>query len=196
MAVGIVVGFLWANALYSTSWYATYSRRKFFRRKAKEAGFTPNAKNDVNVPAGPGGRPGYNICMPSVPGNIAGFGIDQTRNDFLAMVGPGTFVQVICLSPTQSETTPEQSAKEGIRNLAALGIELKDPISASRMAGEPAVTYAFRGPKWELAEWKFKKDGWLFVVGIQAVTPDAEAHARALRYLGTWRWAPNAIAQN
>lgn len=65
---------------------------------------TPNAKIVVNTPPGPDGRPGYTICMPSVLGNIA------------AMVGPATFVQVICLSPTQSETTPDQSVQEAIRN--------------------------------------------------------------------------------
>ena len=188
MVVGVVVGLFWANAIFSTSWYTRYSQRRFFRRKAKEAGLTPNGKNVVEVPPGPHGRPGYTICMPSVPSNLASFGTDLVRHDFLAMVGPGTFVEAVCLSPTQSESSPEQSAQVAIRNLTAHGIELTDPVSKSTMAGEPAITYAVGGTGWALVEWQFKRDGWLFAVGIRSVAPDQEAHARALLYLRTWQW--------
>lgn len=192
IAVVIVATFALTKTFFSSPWYRTYARRKFFQKMCDEAGYTPNGRNVVQVPSGLDGRPGYTICLPSRPRNVGAFGTDLSRNDFQAMVGPTTFVNVVCLSPTQSETTPEHSAEVEIHNLAAYGYRLVDPINRSEMAGEQAVTYRFEGNSVELTEWKFKRDGWLFVVGLRSHAPDPATHARALRYLATWQWLPDS----
>jgi hypothetical protein len=63
------------------------------------------------------------------------------------------------------------------------------------MAGEPVVVYRLQGPSKDLYEWKFKRDGWLFAVGISSIADDPAAHARALQYLDTWQWLPTMAAQ-
>jgi hypothetical protein len=179
-----------ASLMYSSAPFRRWQQRQFWRRKCRESGFRPDGQNHVKVPAGFDGRPGYTIALPSRPSHVAGYGTDLSRNDFMAMVGPATFVNAVCFSPTQRDATPEESAEMAIRHLVAAGFQLTAPIKATQMAGEPAVVYQFKHSSSTLTEWKFKRDGWLFAVGVRSHQPDPESYARALRYLATWRWLP------
>jgi hypothetical protein len=190
LLIGAIFGFSLATLMYSSSGYQRWQQRQFWRRKCRESGFRPDGQNLVEIPIGFDRRPGYTISLPSRPSHVAGYGTDLSRNDFLAMVGPATFVNAICFSPNQRHATVEESAETAIRNLVAAGYELTAPIKPTEMAGEPAVVYQFRHSASTLTEWKFKRDGWLFAVGVRSHEPDPESHARALRYLATWRWLP------
>jgi hypothetical protein len=58
------------------------------------------------------------------------------------------------------------------------------------MAGCDAVTYAIQRPNGEtLREWKFAREGWLFVAGILRKPKDRPwVEALGLKSLATWQW--------
>jgi len=167
-----------------------WRQRRFWRRVSGELGYSRAARYPLEVPFSVDFRPGYTIRMPSRTSYPPGIGPDLTRKDFIAMVGPRTFVSALCFSAEHRHLLAERSAHIALENLRNHGMRIYEEPAPSTMAGEPAVRYVFSlSDRGRVIEWKFKRDGWLFAVGIQCHEPDPEAEDRALRCLQTWQWS-------
>lgn len=152
-------------------------------------GYDPVARHVVEVPAAQDGRPGYTVSLPSRPNFVSVIAADDSRNDFLAMSGPTTLVKAVCFGAAHGPQSPEESAFFALNSLARNRPEILEMPTPDRMAGEAAVRYRYAVLGLDVTEWKFRRQGWLFAVGIQSAEPDAEAETRALECLRTWTWA-------
>jgi hypothetical protein len=171
-------------------WRRRSRRITFWRQKAAELDYQPDSRRPVEVPVGHDGRPGYTISVPSRVTNLRDVARGGDHADFQTLVGPRTVLAVVCFGGEQARPSVEESAQATMSSLPAMGATVSEPVTSERLASEPSVRYRFRTSHLDVIEWKFKRDGWLFAVGIQSVEPDPEAELRALECLGTWTWSP------
>lgn len=162
---------------------------KTWGRMCDRLGYDPAARHRVEVPSAPDGRPGYTLTLPSRPNFVSVIAKDDSRNDFLAMVGPATLVRAVCFGADHRPQTPDDSAFTTLNHLQRHRVEVRELPTPTELVGERAVRYRYALPSGlDVTEWKFTRDGWLFCVGIQTLEIDPAAERRATEALQSWTW--------
>jgi len=143
------------------------------------------------VPAGPDGRPGERLLLPSLNAYDSGISRDGARHDCQAfLTRKGSLLLVVCLGRVSDRSDAWSSARHTIE--AVTRIRTRSCVvspEASDVAGMPAVHYALAQRNGEtLYEWKFERDGWLYAAGILARPRDKKALAAGRLALNTWQW--------
>lgn len=107
------------------------------------------------------------------------------------LIGRRSTLKVVCLGPAEETYDPYVQALKVTARMAMASRLLAGP-AATELAGQPAARYAVRLNSGDLlAEWQLMYDGWLFVAGLRChPREEAEAYARGVAALGTWRWVP------
>lgn len=153
--------------------------------------YNPRRARTIEVPQSPDGRPGYTITAHSDSLYLGRINQDLSRSDFLVAVGPRATLNAVVLGPYAAHETPEESALYTVTAVSGIGKEIVRPLSHGDVAGEEAVGYAYRlDGRRTITEWKFKKDGWMFAVGVNRDEDDDESLRRAVACLASWRWTP------
>jgi hypothetical protein len=154
-------------------------------------------KHVIEIPAGPGGRPGERLLAPNPslhpPWPV---GPDGSRSDFRFMLSRrGSSFGGVCLGPVSERGEPLASARHSILNFMQRGWAAADP-ERDLVAGEPAWRNRLQFPHSVLVDWHFAHEGWLFVAGVLGRSRDRESTLveRARAVLSTWRWIDEARA--
>lgn len=172
------------------NWYQNSVRREWVR-------FVQLRRPPVHrttVPPGPNGRPGERLLTPSLNEYASQIAIDGSRYDVSSLLSRrGSRVRVVCLGRSQDRGSPLESARyTGLQwQNRRIGRFIEEP-AASHMAGCDAITYVLERNNGEtLREWKFVREGWLFVAGIlRKPTDRRRVESLALESLATWDWVP------
>jgi hypothetical protein len=143
--------------------------------------------HEVVVPRGPDGRPGERLLAPSRSIYPPTMARDDSRCDFRVVIGErGSTFAAVCLGTVADRGDPY-----------ATSVSVKDkwefPCSAvveDEVAGLPAYRYRLSINEKSLTEWKFAREGWLYVVGMLCTRGDDELDmaGRSRRVLDSWRW--------
>jgi uncharacterized protein YndB with AHSA1/START domain len=162
----------------------------------KEYGFTGRLSHSVTVPAGPDGRPGERLLLPSRNAWNSEISRDGARHDCQALLTRrGSLLLVVCLGRVSDRGDPWVSAYHAIDSSSRMrtrsGVLAPE---ADAVAGLPAVKYALGQRNGEtLYEWKFDQEGWLYAVGILMRPGDAAALEIGRRALSMWRWQSEVV---
>ena len=157
----------------------------------REYEFSGGPRHAVTVPAGPDGRPGERVLVPSRNAWNSEISRDGARHDCQAfLTRHGSLLLVVCLGRVTERGDPWSSAYRTIDEMSRMRTRRGVlPPQDANVAGMPAVKYAFgQGNGQTQYEWKFDHDGWLFVAGIIVRPNDDEALAVGERALSTWQW--------
>lgn len=190
-AVGLVMVILLAVLVFRDTRIVT---RVLGHRKSaitRPLDYNPRRSRVIEVPQSPDGRPGYKITTLSDSLHLGRINQDLGRSDFLVAVGPRATLNAVVLGPYAAHMTPEESALYTVTSVSGIGKEIVRPISHTEVAGQEAVGYAYRlDGRRTITEWKFKKDGWMFAVGVNRDDDDDESLRRAEACLASWTWSP------
>jgi hypothetical protein len=153
--------------------------------------FVRTLKHAIEVPAGPGTRPGERVRAPNPSLHPPWpLGPDGSRADFRFLLSRrGSSFGAVCLGPVSDRGEPSEAAKESIQKHVQRGWEAAGLDSVS-IAGDPASRTRVRYPRSVLTDWLFAHDGWLFAAGVLCRSGDRESVVveRAEAVLATWQW--------
>lgn len=161
------------------------------RRLLKEYKFTGGLSHAVTVPAGPDGRPGERLLVPSLNAWNGEISRDGARHDCQVFVSRrGGRLLIVCLGRVSDRGDPWSSADRTIDSVSRLRTRSGVlPPEASAIAGLPAVKYAIGQSNGNTQyEWKFDYQGWLYVAGIVVRPDDEDGLQLGERALSTWQW--------
>lgn len=168
----------------------TLLQRRQWRRVVGRADFTGRLDRELRIPRGPRDRPGERLLVPSKPLHSPRVTVDESREDFRVIAGAGgsTFTAV-CLGP-HAGSDALASAAYTVRLSELKGTVCSVPPCPERLGELDTVHYRLRFLMTDLYEWKFARDGWVFVAGMHRKHTDPEDATIALarRMLATWRW--------
>ena len=171
-------------------------------RRRRRTEFSDSLMHEVVVPAGPGGRPGERLLATSssVYGStyVPRLASDDSRSDFIVVVGRHSTVAAVCLGPVCERGEPRERAIRASASLSAWSGTECAAFADDTVAGERAVRYRVIRPDGALTEWQFTRDGWAFVAGVHCRYGDDEVDALRLagRVLSTWHWIEHELPED
>src|SRR4051812_13157678 len=139
-------------------------------RLLRQYQFSGELTHGVTVPAGPDGRPGERLLLPSRNAWNSEISRDGARNDCQAILSRrGSLLLVVCLGPVSERRNPWESAHYSIDAVVnrVQTRSLEGAPERTKLAGEDAVKYVIgerNGRRQH--EWKLARNGWLYAAGI------------------------------
>jgi hypothetical protein len=153
--------------------------------------FARKLKHLIEIPAGPGTRPGERLRAPN-PSIHAPWplGPDGSRSDFRVLLSRrGSNFGAVCLGPVSERGEPLETAQGAIQKYVQRGWRASGLDDVS-VAGEAAWRTRLEFPRSVLMDWLFAREGWLFAAGVLCRSGDRESVMveRAEVVLATWQW--------
>jgi len=154
-------------------------------------GFERKLKHLIEIPAGPGTRPGERVRVPGPSIHPPWpLGPDGSRSDFRVLFSRRqSNFGVVCFGPVSERGEPFEASQEAVQTYVQRGWRASGLDEAS-VAGEAAWRVRLEFPASVLNDWFFAHDGWLFGAGVLCRSGDRESVMveRAEAVLATWQW--------
>lgn len=156
--------------------------------------FTGALTNCVTVPAGPAGRPGEQVRLPSRSPYIGVINADDSRSDFFGYLSQnGSAINAVVFRAELTPSTPQEHAMFAISSMLGMGaVTLLEAPRPEAILGQPGVRYSYRLNSGNTVnEWKFIRDGWMYALGMQIVPrDDPEVVEQMFKgVIDTWIWS-------